>query len=206
MAGRRTLEKGLSRIERERRAQLIAATIGLVAARGYAAASLSQIAQAAGVTKGTVVYHFASKDAVLAAAYRHVLEALVADVGEAVDAAPAEQAPAVYVRRMIGHLAERPSHARMLAEAGLHAAAGDGGEPEAGPPAPSSRRENLAALLAEARRARGLDDGPDPRTLAVLISGMIDAVVAAHLEDPSYDTAQAAETIVRMLENELFTR
>ena len=55
MPARASHSDGLTRIERERRAQIIAATITLVAERGYAEASLSQIARAAGVAKGTVV-------------------------------------------------------------------------------------------------------------------------------------------------------
>lgn len=221
MAGRRPAGKAPSRIERERRAQLIATTIALVTEHGYAAASLARIAQAAGIAKGTVVYHFTTKDAVLKAAYQHVLDALVADVGQAVDAAAPDQAPAAYVRRMTGYFAEHPEHARMIVEARLHQVSRDDDAPAgAAAPAPSARWQPLAALLAEARRSRdgGHVDGHshshnrghgrtgehDLRTLAVLVGGMIDTVVAEHLDDPAYDMEAAAGTIVRMLETELF--
>jgi TetR/AcrR family transcriptional regulator len=208
MAGRRPAGKGPSRIERERRAQLIATTIDLVTEHGYAAASLARIAQAAGVAKGTVVYHFTTKDAVLKAAYQHVLTALVTDVGQAVDEVPSEQAPATYVRRMIGHFAEHPEHARMIVEARLHQAAQDDDTPAgAAGHAAAARWQPVADLLAEARRARGRTGGRagdrDLRTLAILVGGMIDAVVAESLDDPTYDMEAAAETIVRLLETEL---
>jgi TetR/AcrR family transcriptional regulator len=208
MAGRRPAGKGPSRIERERRAQLIATTIDLVTEHGYAAASLARIAQAAGVAKGTVVYHFTTKDAVLKAAYQHVLTALVTDVGQAVDEVPSEQAPAAYVRRMIGHFAEHPEHARMIVEARLHQAAKDDDTPAgAAGHAAAARWQPVADLLAEARRARGRTGDRtgdrDLRTLAILVGGMIDAVVAESLDDPTYDMEAAAETIVRLLETEL---
>jgi TetR/AcrR family transcriptional regulator len=208
MAGRRPAGKGPSRIERERRAQLIATTIDLVTEHGYAAASLARIAQAAGVAKGTVVYHFTTKDAVLKAAYQHVLTALVTDVGQAVDEVPSEQAPAAYVRRMIGHFAEHPEHARMIVEARLHQAAQDDDTPAgAAGHAAAARWQPVADLLAEARRARGRTGDRagdrDLRTLAILVGGMIDAVVAESLDDPTYDMEAAAETIVRLLETEL---
>jgi TetR/AcrR family transcriptional regulator len=216
MAGRRPAGKGPSRIERERRAQLIATTIDLVTEHGYAAASLARIAQAAGVAKGTVVYHFTTKDAVLKAAYQHVLTALVTDVGQAVDEVPSEQAPATYVRRMIGHFAEHPEHARMIVEARLHQAAQDDDTPAgAAGHAAAARWQPVADLLAEARRARGRTGDRtggrtggragdrDLRTLAILVGGMIDAVVAESLDDPTYDMEAAAETIVRLLETEL---
>lgn len=215
MSGRRPAGRAPSRIERERRAQLIATTIALVTEHGYAAASLARIAQAAGIAKGTVVYHFTTKDAVLKAAYQHVLDALVADVGQAVDAAAPDQAPAAYVRRMTGYFAEHPEHARMIVEARLHQASQDDDAPAGsdGPP-PAARWQPLAALLAEARRSRedrqdrahprARTDERELRTLAVLAGGMIDAVVAGHLDDPAYDMEAAAGTIVRMLETELF--
>ena len=153
MAGRRTVsgtvDKPLSFIERARREQLIEVTIGLVAEHGYAATSLARIAQAAGITKGAVLYHFASKDAVMEAAYAHALNALVADVGAAVDAAPPDGAPAAYVRRMVGHLAEHPDHARMIIEA---MANGDR-------PVSEARWKPLAALLQNAREARNPGPG-----------------------------------------------
>ncbi|MDA0637527.1 TetR family transcriptional regulator [Nonomuraea sp. MCN248] len=198
MAARRTTpgaeDRPLSFIEQTRRTQLIEVTIRLVAEHGYAAASLARIAQAAGITKGAVLYHFASKDAVVAAAHARVLDALVADVGAAVEAAPADQAPAAYVRRMVGHLAERPDHARLIVEAMLHH----------GRPAPEARWKPLAALLQNAREARGLDPGPDPRTLALITGGAIDAIVGERLRDAAYDAGAAAESLIEMLEAAAF--
>jgi TetR/AcrR family transcriptional regulator len=200
MPARASGPDGLTRIERERRAQIVAATVSLVAEEGHAAASLSRIARAAGVAKGTVVYHFATKDAVLHAAYEHALTALVTDVAAQVEAAPAREAPSVYVRAMIGHLTARPEHAHTIAQARLHEAhrtAGDGGR---GLRDGQERWGPLATLLADARRATGRAAGADDlRTLAILAGGMIDAVVAEFLDDPGYDTAAAAERIVVML-------
>lgn len=184
----------LSFIERTRRDQLIQVTIDLMAEHGHAATSLARIAQAAGITKGAVLYHFASKDAVVAAARAHVIDTLVADVAAAVEAAPADQAPAVYVRRMIAHLTERPHHARMITETLIH----DGG------PAPEARWKPLATLLGQAREARGLAPGPDLRTLALITGGAIDAIIGERMQDPAYDTEAAAETLIAMLESATF--
>lgn len=186
----------LTRIERERRAQIIAATITLVAEHGYAAASLSRIAQAAGVAKGTVVYHFTTKDSVLTAAYQQVLTSLITHVAEQVEAVPARQAPGAYVRAMIDHLTGHPEHARTIVQAGLAAAAnGDRVRPPG-----QERWAPLAALLGEAVEAKYRTANPDGlRTLAVLVGGMIDAVIAEFLEDPAYDADAAAEQIVKLL-------
>jgi TetR/AcrR family transcriptional regulator len=109
--------RNLTFTEEARRAQLIDVTIELVADRGYAAASLGRIAESAGITKAGVLYHFPSKQALVEAAYQHVLSALVETVGAAVDAVGPADGPAAYIRSMVGHLRERPRHVRMLIEA-----------------------------------------------------------------------------------------
>lgn len=200
MPARASESDGLTRIERERRAQIIAATITLVAERGYPAASLSQIAQAAGVAKGTVVYHFTAKDAVLAAAYQQVLTSLVTHVAEQVETVPIRHAPQAYVRAMLEHLTGHPDHARTIVQVGLASAANGG---RVRPPS-QERWAPLAALLGEAVAASGRTVNTDKlRTLAVLVGGMIDAVVAEFLDDPTYDADAAAEQIVDLLTHEL---
>ncbi|MEV0151655.1 MULTISPECIES: TetR/AcrR family transcriptional regulator [unclassified Nonomuraea] len=198
MAARRTAsdsgDRQLSLIERARRDQLIQITIDLVAEHGYAAASLTRIAQTAGITKGAVLYHFASKDAVVAAAHERVLGELVAAVGAAVDMVPADQAPAAYVRRMVGHLAERPDRMRVIMGAVII-----GDIPDA-----PARWNPLASLLHDARQARGLPPGPDLRTLAVITGGAIDGIMGAHMQDGDFDARDAAETLIAMLETALF--
>ncbi|WP_069385883.1 TetR/AcrR family transcriptional regulator [Cellulosimicrobium cellulans] len=179
--------------EQARHEQLVEVTVELVADRGYGGATLSAIAERAGITKAAVLYHFASKDDLVRAAYQHVLDALVGRVGAAVEAADAADRPGAYVRSMIGHLREHPTHVRMITEALGH---GEGGH------APETRWEPLAAILADARRARHAGEGDD-RTLAIALGGAIDAVVAERLHDPAYDTAAAAEELVRMVERAL---
>jgi TetR/AcrR family transcriptional regulator, fatty acid metabolism regulator protein len=51
--------------ERARRAQIVDCAIGLVAEIGYAQASISKIAERAGVAKSVVLYYFANKDELL---------------------------------------------------------------------------------------------------------------------------------------------
>ncbi|MFC3965176.1 TetR/AcrR family transcriptional regulator [Nocardia jiangsuensis] len=176
--------------ERARRAQLIEVAIEQVAEHGYAGTSLSRIADGAGITKAAVLYHFSSKDAVILAAYEHVLAALVETVGAAVDAAGDAGKPAAYARAMIGHLRARPRHTRMLIEAVTGTAAER---------APEARWRPLAGLLDGAVRARG-GAGIDSRTAALAIGGAIDAIVAERLRDPGYDTAAAAEVLAAMID------
>lgn len=53
-------------IEQARRQQIVEATIASVAAEGYAGASLAKVARRAKISKSVVVYHFGTKDKLLA--------------------------------------------------------------------------------------------------------------------------------------------
>jgi AcrR family transcriptional regulator len=57
----------------DRRTQLCAAMLELVATQGVEALSVRQVAAAAGVSIGTVQYHFPTKQAMLTAAFEHAV-------------------------------------------------------------------------------------------------------------------------------------
>ncbi|WP_017597568.1 TetR/AcrR family transcriptional regulator [Nocardiopsis lucentensis] len=191
MARTRSKSGELTLTERARRAQLIEATVELVADRGFAGVALSGIAERAGITKAAVLYHFPSKDAVVRAARDHVLSELAGHVAAEVEAAAPEGAPAAYVRSMVGYLREHPRHTRMITEALTHG--GEGYEP-------AERWGPLAEIIDGARRARGAHAGRDTRTLAIIVGGAIDGIVAERLSDPEYDTAAAAEQLVDLID------
>lgn len=167
--------------ERLRREQLIGVTVVLVAEHGYRGVSLQRIADAAGISKAAVLYHFASKDAVIAAAYEQVIGELVEHVGAAVEAAPDPRAAVeTYLDGVLGHLAAHPAHAGLMAQALPEAR----GLTEDSPSSPR-RWDALAGLIGAAQRAGDAGDHVDPRTAAIMLNGAVDAVVGAALQDPS---------------------
>jgi AcrR family transcriptional regulator len=64
----------LTRTQQARRNDILLATIAVVNAEGYAAASVKEIAKQAGTTKSTVLYHFKSKEAINTALVGMVFE------------------------------------------------------------------------------------------------------------------------------------
>ncbi|MFD6951428.1 TetR family transcriptional regulator [Nocardiopsis sp. TSRI0078] len=184
----------LTLTEQARRAQLIDVTVRLIAEHGDAGTSLARIAEAAGITKAAVLYHFRSKDALVRAARESALTGLVEHVGEAVESAGPERAPAAYVRSMVGYLRDHPGYTRVII-----AAVSDGGERRS-----SERWRPLADLMHAARQARGASSDLDLRTTALIVGGGIDAIVAEHLDHPDYDPLAAAEELVAMLDRTLF--
>ncbi len=171
-------------VEEARRRQIVGCTAELIAERGSAGVSLSAIAAAAGISKAAVLYHFTSRDAVLAATAVHVLEAYVAEVGGAVDAADGPEAMLLaYLSATIAHFRAHPAHLRVMAE----------GAP--GAPA-ESRTAAVAGIVADGQAA-GVFRGGDPRVLAVIVSGALDAVVAQWLADPAFDIGAAGAELGR---------
>jgi len=57
-----------------RRAQLIASTIETLAARGYSRVTLTEVARAAGLSHGLVLFHFESKERLLAETLTYLAE------------------------------------------------------------------------------------------------------------------------------------
>ena len=60
-------------IEEARRTQIIDATIDVVAAQGYAQASLAKIAEHASISTSLILYHFKDKDELMAAALSNII-------------------------------------------------------------------------------------------------------------------------------------
>ncbi|WP_328468430.1 TetR/AcrR family transcriptional regulator [Actinoplanes sp. NBC_00393] len=179
--------------EQARRAQFVGLTIKVIAEHGYAGCSLQRIADAAGVTKAAVLYHFASKAALVRAAYQEVISQLTAHVGALVEqaAGPAEAVEA-YIRGLIGHLAAHPDHVRVIVEAL------DDDHDTAIPDRPGSpsRWRALAALIDAAKETRAYRRDVDSRVLAIMIGGAIDALIAESRQDSAFDAAAAAGALV----------
>lgn len=83
----------------EARARLLEAAFSVIRTRGYAATSVEEICQAAGVTKGAFFHHFRSKDDLAVAAAAHWSE-----VTDALFAAAPYHAHADPLDRVLGYL------------------------------------------------------------------------------------------------------
>ncbi|HYH31963.1 MAG TPA: TetR/AcrR family transcriptional regulator [Pseudonocardia sp.] len=182
--------------EEARRRQIVECTIALVAERGPAAASLSAIAARAGISKAAVLYHFASKDAVLEATARHVLTSFAAAVGERVDAADGPEAMLVaFLRGAVGYLRKHREQVRVLVE-GLVRDRDGARELAPGSAAGASRWQGVASILERGQRA-GVFRAFDPRTLALVVNGALDGLVAEWVADPAFDLDVAADELER---------
>ncbi|MFG2002237.1 TetR/AcrR family transcriptional regulator [Spirillospora sp. NPDC048911] len=96
------------------RERLFAAAIELIAAQGFTATTVDQIADAAGVAKGTVYYNFGSKAALFTALLDYGIERLSATLREASRGRKPLAALEAVVGAELAFIGEHESFARLL--------------------------------------------------------------------------------------------
>lgn len=182
-------------IEAARREQITSLAIDLIAEHGYSGTSLAGIAEAAGISKAAVLYHFGSKDAVLEAAYARVMSGVTDSVGAAMSNSPsAADSVEAYVRSLVDYIVANPTHMRIVVEVlqtdelGQRGAAPDAADapPRWGPLADAMTR---AQRTGEFRRF-------DSRTYAIVLGSAIDGVFAESLADPAFDLGSAVDDVI----------
>jgi AcrR family transcriptional regulator len=105
---------GRSRRREDTRQRLYEAAVELIAEQGFSATTVDDIAERAGVAKGTVYYNFPSKTALFEELLRHGVGLLTADFRAAVaDRAPGE-AVAALVRAQLAYIQRYRSFAQLL--------------------------------------------------------------------------------------------
>jgi AcrR family transcriptional regulator len=105
-----------------RRAQIVAATVEVIAAEGFQKASFARIADQAGLSSTRLIsYHFANKDELIGAVVQDVLGSIGRYVGGRIDAAEKATSPGnatailrAYVEGSIGFIATHRSHMQAL--------------------------------------------------------------------------------------------
>ena len=106
---------GRTRRRDDTKQRLYDAAMELIAEHGFSAATVDDIAVAAGVAKGTVYYNFPSKNALFEALLRHGVGLLTAEFRAAVEGAatPPEQALAL-IRAELSYIQRHRSFAQLL--------------------------------------------------------------------------------------------
>lgn len=169
------------------RERILAATLELVAADGWAAASVTAVAAAAGVATGSIYRHVESKDALFAEVFRRVAGREL----ERVRAAAAPPGPAaVRLEAALRVFAERALRSRRLAYALLAEPAGAAVEVERLAFRAGYRRV-FRDVLADGL-ARGELDRHDPDVAAAVLTGaMGEALVGPLAPAATVDDAGA---------------
>lgn len=178
----------------ERREEILASAARLFAESGYHATTIDDVAERAGVAKGTVYWYFRSKKALFLAVLRSVSEIYRTELGRAAEGigSPLGRLEAA-LRATFTLTATSPEVYDLYFQRVVDADEGFAGERER---IHEHLREDLRALLEEAVRAGEVRDD-DLETLARMVMGAAEsgaAVAAARGSDE-----RARETAVRFI-------
>jgi AcrR family transcriptional regulator len=179
----------------ERRAQILEAALGCFSSRGYHATTMDQLVQASGLSKGSLYWHFESKEDV----FLELFDYIAADIFVRVDAtADAGDADVVsLLRRELELFFDRFGAERRLLLAWAEFMSHPRG------------RERMAeiyrvtrAKLADIVRV-GVDRGElrplSPEGVAATLTGMIDGLVLQAAIDPEFELREHLETLWELL-------
>jgi AcrR family transcriptional regulator len=181
--------------EAERRAQIVAGCVEVLATDGYENASLARIADAAGVSKGLVSHYFTDRDTLM----EQVAISTVATLREAVAAQIDPNADVLEVVTAAVHLAAWIGHTHAVKiraiEEIVHNLRDADGRPRLDLRAYEETYRAQEQLF-QRGQAEGALRGFDTRVMAVTYQGAVDAMIAylnAHPEaDPDHHADELA--------------
>ena len=190
-------------LEQARRTQLIDCAVEVLVAHGYAGTTLSRVAERAGVSKGVVLYHFASKAELLEATVNEVYDRGIRHAKEswfdrhAESAAPPDLLRA-YLETNLAYIAAHPAEIAAAIEVGRNHRDADGALVFG-----TEFEERLYATLEDIFRA-GQQSGHfhlfAPRVMAVSVRRVIDGFSFQLLAVPNLDTEAYAAEVVALFE------
>ena len=186
-------------IEEARRRQIIDTAIGTIASRGYAGASLAEIARGAGISKGVISYHFQSKGALFDEILSRLLREPADFVKERVDAVDrAQDKLRAYISANFEFMKSHRNH--FVALVGLwesKASSEKSNRFKAEAYEPS--RRYLSRILEAGVRGAELRSLPH-ETMASVIQAAIDGVMLQWVFDPSaIDLDACKDEILQMI-------
>lgn len=181
-----------------RRAQIIDATVAVVAELGYEGASLARIAERAEVSKGLVSHYFADRDRLMETVARTTLVTL----RQAVAGTLALDAPVPDVIRAAVHSAARLSATHQAEMEALRQITTNLREADGSPRLGLAEYEETY-LGQEALFRRGQEEGSirdlDTRVMAVTYQGAVDTMLSYLREHPETDVERYADALADLL-------
>lgn len=180
----------LTRRERQEqtRERILDAALGVFRRTGFAQATIEEVAELAGITRGTVYLHFASKEGLLLSVLEHHLEDQVTAFGAQVRAARSERA---LVRLLVASVVTtRHGRTALVRDwAAMVVGVGDGGEDLVRRARAIQQRvdEQYGLLVERVCALRGVTPPQPPRRLAVLVLALCEGLAARAALDPELD-------------------
>jgi len=182
-------------IEQARRAQIVDATIRVLAERGYVNTSFSRIAKEAGISASLISYHFKSKEELTEAVYASIVQERQAHIAaQLASAKTASDKLRIRLEADLAHMGTRPELFQALVE--ILFVARTKTEPE------SHRNDDvhadfvsIAAILKEGQ-ANGEFGDFDAFNIAIIIDSARDGFLGQLAGHPEFDLEQFTKTLI----------
>ena len=179
----------------ERRAQIIEAALGCFSERGYHATTMDDLVTASGLSKGSLYWHFDSKEDVFLASFDHLAAQIFGRVDEATEAG--EPDVIAILKTEVDLFLEQFAGRREVILAWAEFLSHPRG------------RERMASIYRLLRRkfadlirlgvAQGRLRPLAPESVAATLTGVIDAFVLQAAIDPEFDVQEHAATLWEVL-------
>lgn len=180
-----------------RREEILGAAVRVFARNGYAASRIEDVAQEAGIAKGSVYLYFESREALLEAAFEdlggrmvHILQQAVTGTG------PAAERLADLLRGIMHYLSRERDLSQLMVDLW---AAGRGVDSPIDMAAVYDDYRTAVTGLLEKAWEEGATLRVDPAAHASVILGAVDGVILQSLLDRTVNPAEMAEPLVRLL-------
>jgi TetR/AcrR family fatty acid metabolism transcriptional regulator len=186
-------------IEAARRAQIIECAIETIASLGMAQASLTRIAERAGISKGVISYYFGSKDALI----QQVVDEIYTAGAQAMRLQIAAQPTArlmlqAYIRSDVEYIGAHRTQMMALIEIATNYCTKDG------KPLFTAETEEPILVALEALLRKGQQEGDfrpfDLRVMAVTIRRAIDAVPPLLAVNPNLEVKTYAQELITLFD------
>ena len=171
--------------QRKRREQLVDCVIDAVVERGFQGASVAEVAQRAGVSKGVVTYHFAAKDDLMFAAVARIFDSITEALQSRLQGTSPDTFVADYINAWVEYFRTETRYMLAIREIWGNFR-DDEGEQHFGPQAVAGELGVVQGAL-ELGQGQGVLGRFDARVMAVSIKASLDALLDQFAADPELD-------------------
>jgi AcrR family transcriptional regulator len=183
--------------ERARRKQIVAATIEVLAERGYVNTSFARIAERAGINAGLISYHFKNKDDLTNEVYQSIYQARLEHLQERIaHARTATEKLRLALEADLSYMGTQPKLFRALIEV-LFSQRNEQGLPKYMKDVDSPLLSLLLGILKEGQHNGEFGDF-DAYNLALVLEGARDQFLAQLPTRPSLDLTAFIRMLVRV--------
>lgn len=189
-----------TKINAQRQAQIIEATIAALAEVGYKATSFAEIGRRVGISKSVVSYHFRTKEALINAVVNAIYDQGFRRVRPHIDEqSTATERVEAFIRYSIRFYREYPQYVMALSTLRLHLTSA--GKPNAVAVERLHRELTDVGVIFRDGQARGEFRGFDTTVMARTLRQALDGVLVEMTHHPGVNTEHYASELVALFKN-----